>query len=312
MGDMDNPVVPERTRLRLAHACLQHLAGADGATARVLHLKGESLHPLLSAGRPASTDCDLLVHPDDLAAFERALVAHGWERRTTFEQGSVFGHAAAYFHPVWGTIDLHRSFPGLDRDPRATFGALWADRVLVDLGGHACATPDLRAQRLVLLVHAARDAMGRREHDTQVAWTDAHEAERDAVDALAERLGAQVPLALVTSRPERAAGLPGEHVWAAVHADANPTEVWRARLRDARGVGVLRVLLEATRVNRDHLELRLGHAPSRAELRAEWWDRLRRGLPRLVRRRRRGSDRTDVTPGAAPSDGPGADGATGR
>lgn len=308
MGAMDVPAVPDpagpdatvpdRTRLRLAHACLEHLAAprvpVDGHRSpaardrglRVLHLKGEALHPTLSAGRPPSTDCDVLVTPDDVPAYTARLTAAGWERRTTFAHGSVFTHAATYFHPVWGTVDVHRSFPGLERDPRATFAELWEHRGTVELGGHECAVPDLTAQRLVLLVHAARDAMGRREHDVDVAWTQVPPAERDVVDTLADRLGATVPLALATDRPERARGVSGEHLWREVHAGENPTVVWRARLRDARGpVHRARLLVEAARVNRDHLELALGHAPSRRELRAEWWHRLARGARRLRARR---------------------------
>lgn len=296
MGRMDVPVVPERTRLRLAHACLEHLASADargdgpGRALRLLHLKGEALDPSLAAGRAPSTDCDVLVHPDDVLDLTRRLTATGWERRTTFAHGSVFTHAATYYHRVWGTVDVHRSFPGLDRDPRATFAALWARRGSVELGGFACAVPDLPGQRLVLLVHAARDATGRRDHDVHVAWEEVPPADREALDALADRLGATVPLALATHRPERAEGLPGEHVWQAVHDGENPTAVWRARLRDARGpVDLARLAIGAARVNRDHLEIRLGHRPSRHEVRAEWWHRLGRGARRLrASRPRRG------------------------
>lgn len=99
-----------------------------------------------------------------------------------------------------------------------------------------------------------------------------------------------VPLALATDRPELARGGPSEHLWAAVHRGADPTEVWQARLRDAHGpVQTLRVLLGASRVNPDHLALRLGHAPSKQELREEWRTRWGRGLRRLPALSRRGT-----------------------
>lgn len=277
-----DPAVPLDVRLRLAHACLEHLAA--GAGARLLHIKGVALHPVLAEGRSGSTDCDVLVHPSDLTAFLAALADAGWEQRTRFEHGSVFRHAATWYHAVWGTVDVHRSFPGMDRDAVATFEELWRAREEVELGGVLCAVPELRGQRLILLVHAARDAMGRRAHDVRVAWTEAGDDERTALDALAERLGGTVPLALATDRPELAQGQRGEATWRAVQANENPTVVWRARIRDARGpLAKARVLLEASRINRDHLELRLGHAPTRAEMRREWWDRWRRGWQRLRR-----------------------------
>ena len=248
---------------------------------RILHLKGEALHPLLAEGRAGSSDCDVLVDPAQVAPLVAALEADGWEQVTTFEHGSVFAHAATFHHRVWGTADLHRAFPGLDRDAAATFEQLWARRESVDLGGAACAVPDLTAQRLVLLVHAARDASGRSRHDVRVAWTEVNETERARIEGLAAELGAQVPLALATGRPETVEGLPGARVWQAVHEGAAPREVWRARLRDADGaLAKARLLVEALQVNRDHLGLRLGHAPSRQEVRREWWARWGRLLRR--------------------------------
>lgn len=276
--------VPDQVRLRLAHGVLEHLAGSVGAP--VLHVKGVALHPGLAAGRGRSTDCDLLVAPDAVDRLVRALERAGWEPVTSFAAGSVFGHAAALHHPLWGTVDLHRAFPGLDEDPRATFARFWAGREQVALGGRSCPVPDLDAQRLLLLVHAARDAGGHGRHDVRVAWEDVDEAARSRVDALAAELGGVVPLAIATGRPERAAGRPGVHLWTALHEHADATTVWRARLRDASGPRErLRLLTEALRINPDHLALRLGHPPSPAERRREWWARWGRALRAVLRRR---------------------------
>ncbi|MGP5290925.1 nucleotidyltransferase family protein [Brachybacterium tyrofermentans] len=277
---MNAPVqVPAQTRLRLAHGCLDHLAREAGV--RILHLKGVSLHPSLAEGRSPSTDCDVLVDPAQVGLYCQVLAAHDWQQITTFEHGSVFTHAATFHHQVWGTVDVHRTFPGLEHDPAVTFERLWDAHEQVDLGGIACAAPDLTAQRLLLLVHAARDAMGRARHDVRVSWTEVDADGRARIDALAMELGAVVPLALVTDRPELAVGQPDEHLWRAVHRRANPTEVWMARLRDARGPSRrARILVEAVRVNRDHLGLRLGRVPTRQEVRREWWARWGRFLRR--------------------------------
>lgn len=274
-------------RLRLAHGVLQHHAARLGA--RILHLKGSALHPLLAEGRRSSTDCDVLVDPGDVPGYCRLLEGKGWAQVTSFEHGSVFGHAATFHHPLWGTVDVHRSFPGVDRDPALTFETLWAARETRDLGGVDCAVPALPAQRLLLLVHAARDSMGRAGHDVRVSWTDASPTERAEIDALGENLGARVPLALVTDRPERARGGAGEHLWTATRAGAGPTQIWIARLKDARGPRERAALLVAAlHVNPDHLALRLGHDPSPQELRRESrdrWFRAARQLRGMLRRR---------------------------
>lgn len=283
-GDLGVPLL---TRLRMEHACLQFLA--DRADVRILHIKGEAWHPTLAEGRPPSSDADVLVAPTDVRRYEKALTETGWELFTSFAHGSVFRHAATYYHPVWGTVDLHQHFPGLDRDPALTFDTFWDTREQVELGGYPVNVPGLLEQRVLMLTHAARDAMGRGARDARVAWDDASEDEKAQIDALAEKLGARVPVALVSGRPERATGQPGAHLWEALHRNAHPTEVWQARLADARGViGHARVLVEALRVNPDHLALRLGHRPDAREIRREWFARWGRAIPRLVGTGRRG------------------------
>ncbi|MFC0674721.1 nucleotidyltransferase family protein [Brachybacterium hainanense] len=271
--------VPTQVRLRLAHGVLEHHARSAGV--ELLHVKGVALHPQLAEGRRRSTDCDVLVRPAQVPVFTAALAAEGWEQITTFAHGSVFMHAATFHHTVWGTVDVHRSFPGLDRDPGASFAQLWDGHEEMLLGGVPCAVPALRPQRLLLLVHAARDATGHARHDLDVSWTRVDASEQERIDALARDLGALVPLAIATGRPELARGGPGEHLWTALHANADARGVRAARWRDAHGLRErLRLLVEAARVNPDHLALRLGHRPDRAELRREWWARLRRALPR--------------------------------
>lgn len=285
MGSMSdtsdiNLQVPLDVRLRLEHAALQRIA--DDAGVRMLHIKGVAWHPALAKGRPPPSDADVLVHPEDVPALTTALEQAGWHLVTSFAHGSVFGHAATYYSPRWGTVDVHRRFPGMDRDTALTFEVLWRDRGIIELGGYPVAVPDLLGQRLLMLTHAARDSMGRRAHDVEAAWSSRSPVEREQVDVLADRLGARVPVAFATGRPERAYGEPGVHLWAAVHHGAYPTSVWVARLRDARGVRErLRVLRSALRVNPDHLALRLGRRPSSWDMRREWlarWVRAGRSL----------------------------------
>ncbi|UEJ81117.1 nucleotidyltransferase family protein [Brachybacterium halotolerans subsp. kimchii] len=277
------PPLPVTVRLRLAHGCLDHLARDTGV--RVLHVKGPALDPVLAEGRGPSSDCDILVEPGRAEDFCAALRSHGWDQVTSFEHGSVLGHAATFHHTTWGTVDVHRSFPGLDSDPGATFSRMWSGRRLIELGGQQCAVPALEMQRLVLLVHAARDAMGRRAHDVRVAWDSLDDDGRDRLDSLADELGGRVPIALVTDRPERARGVRGVALWTALHEKASPSAVWWARLREAGSMRErLEVLGAALRLNPEHLALRLGHPPTPAELRRESWGRWGRAARHALHR----------------------------
>lgn len=275
------PEIPMAARLRLAHGALQALA--DHASVRVLHVKGVAWDPALTRGRWPSTDCDLLVDPAGVEAMVDALEGASWQRMTTFEHGSVFAHAATYYHPVWGTVDLHRWFPGLHRDPAASFEALWSERVLVEHGGRPIAVPSLIGQRLIMLVHAARTGRHEASGDVERAWHSASDDERMAVEALARRLDAVVPLAIATGREDDVIGLPQARLWTALHEHENSTAVWFARLRDARGVREhVAVLWSAMHVNPDHLALRLGRAPTRVDLARDWVGRLGRAGRRVL------------------------------
>lgn len=268
-------------RLHLAHGVLQALA--DRAGTRVLHVKGVVWHPALTKGRHASTDCDLLVDPTGLRGMINALEASGWEQITSFEHGSVFAHAATFYHPVWGTADLHRWFPGIHADAQASFDALWSDRAHVPCGGRGVPVPSLTGQRLIMLVHAARTGKFGAAGDVERAWGSAGEQERAAVTALAESLGAVVPLAIATGRDDEVSGMPQARLWIAMHDHENATAVWWARLQDAQGVRErARVLWAALHVNPDHLALRLGRAPTRGDVAREWVDRFGRAGRRAL------------------------------
>lgn len=285
---------PTHTHLRLSHALLDYLGEEAGV--RVLHIKGVAIDPSLAEGRQGSTDCDVVIHPSNIGTYTRCLENNGWELRTTFEHGSVFNHAATYYHPVWGTVDVHRSFPGLDQDPARTFESWWNESHTVELGGRNVHVPSLLDQRVLLLLHAARSTRGRGRHDYQMVWQEASAAERAEVEARAITLGGKTPLMVVTSekgdaRRESVRSNRDFHLWVAMGHDANPTEVWVAQVLDARGIRAkLAVLWAAMHVNRDHLAVRLNRQPTPKEIRQDWIDRLGRGARRFVAMRHRDRD----------------------
>ena len=73
----------------------------------------------------AGTDVDVIVRPSGVDALMATLAEHGWRVETTFDAGSAFDHAANLFHESWGLLDVHRHYPGMDRDPAHAFDRLW-------------------------------------------------------------------------------------------------------------------------------------------------------------------------------------------
>nr|WP_083882729.1 nucleotidyltransferase family protein [Brevibacterium senegalense] len=253
VSDGDGP--PPPTRVRLAHACVQWLA--DRADSRIMHIKGHALDAASRSQRGGGTDVDVLVAPQDQSAFEEQLRAGGWELITSFRSGSFFGHAATYYHPVWGTTDLHRWIPGLERDPHVTFEALWQTRQPRELGGAECAVPSDHHHRLILLLHAVRNgALG--GVDYRLGWGQLDGPLRSAVRHAAYALGAHVPFLLATTEAEHVPGR-SAHLWSTMMRGRPTTEQWAARFKDVESMRQLVDLIhDAVVANREHLQLELG------------------------------------------------------
>lgn len=189
----DLPTVPVVLRVHLAHALLQ--AVADNAGVDVLHIKGPSFDPTLRpADRTPSIDADLLVRPSHLRRLTAALRTHGWVEVTRLRSKGVLHHSTNWYHPELGQADLHVRFPGIQREIEAAFDTLWQDRTMVDIAHRPCTAPDAVAQRLIVLLHAAREPQSR-ESEIGVAWGEASDEQRVAVRSLAKELDAEVALA---------------------------------------------------------------------------------------------------------------------
>lgn len=271
---MTGPVViPTAVRVELAHAAVQRLAESVGVD--VLHIKGPAVHPGLRTRASTGSDVDVMVRPAGVDRLMATLRAHGWELETTFGAGSVFDHAANLYHPSWGLLDVHRHYPGMDRDPAHAFDTLWSTRGSVDLAHVACPVPDPLAQSLVLLLHAARTPRGNLEHpDVAPNWTDRTPEERDRLRALAAETGATVALAAATGTIDEHAGTPEAALWEVFAHGGDRLDEWGARLRAARGPRAkASVAARALRVNRYYLAQRLGHPPSRREVVVEFFRR---------------------------------------
>jgi hypothetical protein len=295
--------LPVTVGVQFAHATLQALA--EDARIDLLHIKGPAVDTSLLALREPdeeqpedsvaepvprnSVDADVLVRPSHVERLVDAMHRHAWTTLYRFEDGSAFEHATTMTHPFLSMVDVHRRFPGIAGDAEAAFDRLWADHHTATVGGYPCAVPSVTAQRLVLILHAARG--GRLEHtDIRRSWTDASDDERAAVQRLAEEVGAEVALAAGTGRLHEYDGAHDYELWLALSTreSARP-RVWWARVRAAPTKrAAVRTAVRLLVPNPHRMEVALGRPPTGRELARAYVERARWGrreLWRMVRTR---------------------------
>ncbi|WP_448006677.1 nucleotidyltransferase family protein [Agromyces bauzanensis] len=263
--------VPLSVRLRFGHAAVQHLAEQVGVD--VLHIKGAAVDPELRPMTLGGTDVDVLVRPDDVARFDRALREHGWQLYSTFEFGSPFGHAQTYLHDAWGYLDIHRFFPGIRVSPSRAFDRMWADRDTIPIAGVGCPVPSIPAQALLLILNAGRSREQDRR-DIRLAWRDASDERRAEIEALVAELDAPVAFAAAVGGLERYRDERDYRLWRVVSQGGSRTEEWWARVRAAPTLSeAVRVVARAPLVNVGHLAHKLGRRPTRLEVVGEFFAR---------------------------------------
>ena len=274
---------PVAARVHLAHAVVQKLA--EDRAVDLLHLKGPAVLPGLRPPGRHSSDVDVLVRPGHLPRLVEALESVGWEQRTAFATGSVFAHAANWWHDDWGWVDVHVTWPGVTVDADRAFDLLGRESLLRPIAHRGCPVPGLTAQRLILVLHSARSGG---TADVDFAWTQATAAEQDDVRRLAAELGAEVALAAGIGELELHRGAPTYALWHHFVHGGSRWDEWRARMSAARGPRAkVELLTSAARVNRDHLRMELGRTPTRQDLRDRQRLRVRRALDELSQRVRR-------------------------
>lgn len=265
--------IPIAARVHLAHAVIQHLAERAGVD--LLHIKGPALLPDLRPPSRGSSDVDVLVRPAHLHRLVAALEAVGWTRRTDFATGSVFAHAANWWHDDWGWVDVHVHWPGVRLEPEVAFD-VWSAGAGQQLIAHRlCPVPSRTAQLLVLVLHAAR---GTDRSDVDYAWTRADDEQRSASRELARTLDAEVALAAALGELEQFRDDPSYALWRHLsEGGGSRLGEWRARFAATRGARArAQLLVSSLRVNRDHLGMELGRPPTRSDLRQRQLLRLQR------------------------------------
>lgn len=270
---MNTADMPLSVRVHLSHAVVETIALDAGVD--LLHIKGPALLPDLRNQDRGSSDVDVLVAPGHVARFEQALAQHGWERRTSYDSGSAFQHAANWFHDNWGYVDLHARWPGPKLGADEVFAALAEGGHRQEIAHVPCRVPHRTAQILILVLHAARSHGSSRDLD--LAWNRITEEDRLDVRALADRLEAGTAFAAGVGELDTVVGDRTTELWRyySQHGGSRLGE-WKARWRAAATQRERRdVIASALVVNRDHLRMELGHVPSRRELAARQWQRIR-------------------------------------
>ena len=287
----DLPPIPLVLRTRLAHATLQAVAEDCGAD--ILHIKGASVDAsLLPARKDAlagasveeraltrvSADADVLIRPSHLRRFLAALKQYGWQGRTSLYSGGAVEHSVDWWHPELGNADIHVRFPGIRLPADRAFELLWSERRSQDIAHRPCSVPSLDAQRLILLLHAARNG-GAKSPDVAQTWTAATTVEQARVRSLAAKVHAEVALAGATGNLGEYADRREYDLWRLLALpDADVFDLWVAIVKAApTNSDRARAVVYALRVKSDRLGLALQRRATLIEVLGAHGDRLLRG-----------------------------------
>lgn len=251
--------LPNEMRIRLGHALIERVAQEHNV--QLLHIKGYSVDDGLYEKGRASSDIDILIHPNHVTNFVGALQMRGWTTVTRFTTGSVFQHAMTLWHVTWGYVDLHRSFPGVEMPAAEFFEDLWRSKTSRLIADVACAVPQAHHQALLIVLHAARDPQ-RGPSDVRHLRGIIPPEDWDALRLKAQRCGAGLAFAAATGALADFENHPAHDLWAVVSAGGSRTELLQARARAADSFwGRTRVLLSGVFANRDHLRMTLKREP---------------------------------------------------
>jgi len=285
------PALPFSVLVEFTHADVQAIAADHGVD--LLHIKGHALDPTLRRPWPdastgelrTSIDADVLVRPSHVNRFAAALNAQGWRRLFDFADGSAFEHAATWGLDGLASLDVHRYFPGIEIDPEQAFDILWSARESIQIAGITCPVPSLTAQRLIVVIHAARGRSRRDAADRGRAWESLSDSEREEIDQLAERLGARVALYAGTGRLASVRGERTYPLWRHLtEGGGSRLDLWWSRVvsapdtRSAIRIGA-RMILPNTR----RMETHLGRPPTGREIARAYAARVALGV-RTIRR----------------------------
>lgn len=263
--------VPLPIRIQLSHAYFQHLA--DRLNIDILHVKGYAFAGEIYRPGRSSTDVDLLVRPEHLDRFVEGALGDGWKILTHFETGSIFKHAMTLYHGSWGLVDIHRYFPGLGDSNGSAFESLWNQRRTRNIAHYPCQLPSLIDSRIIVVVHGARST-ATTNPDISYLQETLLPSDWEEMQARVPELQAEIAYAAALGHLEQFKEHPDYLLWKSISEDTPDYLQWKARFAHAQGLHQkFKVALSILLVNKDHLAMELGHAPSKSEVREKFFSR---------------------------------------
>ena len=167
-----------------------------------------------------------------------------------------------------------------------------------EIAHRPCVVPNQTAQRLILLLHAARSVHAS-SADIRAAWGDASDLQRERIRVLAHEVDAEVALAAATGELDRYRDRPEYDLWR-LYVDGTATTTGFRRIAaeikaapdDARFVRLrvawyaISALVQMPR----RLASEIARTPTFSEIAAAYLQYFRRAADLLVRRRRPSGD----------------------
>lgn len=216
-----------------------------------------------------SVDADILVSPSEFLKAQSVLEKHGWIGYGESTAPHLYpSHSVTLRHPVWPIeVDLHRSFPGLLRDPEVVFATLWSRRENWSWMRQQVGIPH-RADHLIIAgLHLLRDARNPGLQSDLLALVERWQSEGRSgygVQLAAQHLGAgnsaEPLLRLLKLEPLPDVGLDADlrRAWARRTSARTTTvvpwilEMGRGNLRSALRVFMRAIWIEHAELERQH------------------------------------------------------------
>lgn len=220
--DVDHPARLRRLSAPWLAAPLHELVyallarAAEEVGARILFIKGPTLHAQGLRDRVHSGDVDCWVEPGAETRFAREMERWGWAPAFSAFTGTRVLHSLTLRASEWGcAVDVHSWFPGITVSPAEAFESAYASTELREFAGMEVRTPTIDLHAVIAALNEVRPWRGQLPTSTKVeAASRVLSAAGESSIAMAERFGAGYALAeaLPQAFPHRDLDYSGDRV----------------------------------------------------------------------------------------------------